>query len=268
MTAGTRVFVGGVGVLGPGLSGWPAACPVLRGDSEYADGAVVLPAVACLPPAERRRTAAVVRLAIAVGLEAMAHGGFDPAEMATVFTSSGGDSETIHAILSVLATEQREVSPTRFHNSVHNAPSGYWAVACAARAPSTSLCAFDGSFAMGLLDAAVQAAVDERPVTLIAYDLPYPEPLHSVRTIGGVFGVALVLTPRQVAGSLAALTVSLDHEAGEASTIAVPALEALRQRNPAARGLPLLAALAAGQSAEVALGGIDGALLRIAVTPC
>jgi len=33
-------------------------------------------------------------------------------------------------------------------------------------------------FFAGLLDAAVQATVDDRAVTLAAYDLPYPEPLH------------------------------------------------------------------------------------------
>ena len=83
----------------------------------------------------------------------------------------------------MLATDGREVSPTRFHNSVHNAPSGYWAVATGSREPSTSLCAYDASFAAGLLEAAAQATVDDRPVTLVAYDLPYPEPLQRARPI-------------------------------------------------------------------------------------
>ena len=83
-----------------------------------------------------------VRLAIAAGTEALAQAGRDPAEMAMVFAASGGDGETIHEILAVLATEQREVSPTRFHNSVHNAPSGYWALATGSRAPSISLSAY------------------------------------------------------------------------------------------------------------------------------
>ncbi len=83
-----------------------------------------------------------VRLAIAAGIEALGAGRARSAEMAMVFAASGGDGETIHEILAVLATEQREVSPTRFHNSVHNAPSGYWAVATGSRAPSTSLSAY------------------------------------------------------------------------------------------------------------------------------
>ena len=264
---GVRVYVNGVGVLGPGLTGWPATQTALCGGMISSDP-VTLPPVAALPPAERRRTGAVVRLAVAVGLEALAHAGLHAADTASVFASSGGDSETINAILEVLATDRREVSPTRFHNSVHNAPSGYWAVACAARAPSTSICAYDGSFAAGLLDAAVQAAIDRRPVALIAYDLPYPEPLHQVRPIGGVFGVALVLSPVRTTDSLAALCVTMVPATDPATTMDEPALEALRQTNPAARGLPLLAALARAQPATLQIDGIEASRLHIAVTPC
>ena len=173
--------------------------------------------------------------------------------MAMVFTSSSGDSETVHEILCVLATERREVSPTRFHNSVHNAPAGYWAVATGSREPSTSLCAFDASFSAGLLDAAAQAAVDNRPVTLAAYDLPYPEPLHGVRPIEALFAVALVLTPQPDGPDdrrARAIIPGRARSTGDAMRDA--GLERLRAGNPAARGLPLLAALARGGPATIA----------------
>lgn len=268
MTGKIRVFVDGIGVLGSGLSDWPQARAVLSGHAPVGRESVVLPPVAQLPPAERRRTGAVVRLAAAVGLEALEQAGQAASDMATVFTSSGGDSETIHAILEVLATDRREVSPTRFHNSVHNAPSGYWALAVTARAPSTSLCAFDGSFATGLLDAAAQSAVDGRPVMLVAYDLPYPEPLHAVRPIGGVFGVALVLTPQRGPVSLAALDICLVDADCAGSVMADAGLEQLRRSNPAARSLPLLASLAGTLAATVRIEGIEGSLLDVVVTPC
>jgi len=251
----TRVYVDGIGVLGPGLANWPATAAVLRG-APYRPAPIVLPPVTQLPAAERRRTGAIVKLAIAVGLEALAER--DAADMATVFTASGSDGETIHAILSVLATEQPEISPTRFHNSVHNAPSGYWALACGATAPSTSLCGFDGSFAIGLLDAAAQCVTDRRPVTLIAYDMPYPQPLAAARPISDSFATALVL---------ATLDLALCPDDGAGTACADPALEALRRGNPAARALPLLAALAApaGAGGFVHLEGIDGALLAVHV---
>ncbi len=147
--------------------------------------AVRTAAVALLPPAERRRAGPAIRLAIATGLEALHQAGRDPATMAMVFASSSGDTANVTDILSVLATDRREVSPTRFHNSVHNAPAGYWAVATGSREPRYQPVRVRFQLSAGLLDAAAQAMVDERPVTLVAYDLPYPEPLNAVRPMAG-----------------------------------------------------------------------------------
>lgn len=255
-----RVFVEGIGVFAPGLEGWQAARAVLTGARPYDPQPVHPPPIAMLPPAERRRAGLTVRLAFAAGNEALAACGRDAADMAMVFAASGGDGETVHETLSVLATARREVSPTRFHNSVHNAPSGYWAVATGSRAPSTSLSAHDRSFAAGLLEAAVQAVVEDRPVTLVAYDVPYPEPLHAVRPIRSIFGLALVLHPRRTERAVAELTVSMDM-VSTVTGMAEPELESLRLGNPAARGLPLLAAVARGTPAAIALDGLAVAVL-------
>jgi Beta-ketoacyl synthase, N-terminal domain len=252
-----RVFVEGIGIIGPGLEGWAAARTVLTGGAPYEPRPVRPPPVELLPAAERRRAGLTIRLAIATGIEALAQAGRTPADMAMVFTASGGDGETIHAILSVLATEQREVSPTRFHNSVHNAPSGYWAVATGSRAPSTSLSAFDDSFVAGLLEATVQAIVQNRPVTLIAYDVPYSEPLHAVRPIGSMFGMALVLSPYRSDRVLAAVTIAAADAISSETSLTDPGLERVRLENPAARGLPLLAVIASGETGAIHIGGTD-----------
>jgi Beta-ketoacyl synthase, N-terminal domain len=257
-----RVFVEGIGLVGPGLEGWPVAQMVLTGQQCYQPRPVRPPVAELLPPAERRRAGMTIRLAIAAGSEALAQAGRDPADMAMVFAASGGDGETIHQILAVLATDRREVSPTRFHNSVHNAPSGYWAVATGSRAPSTSLSAYDSSFVAGLLEATAQATVQDRPVTLIAYDVPYPDPLHAARPIAAMFGMALVLTPCRTERMLAALTLTMPDDVSPATCMTERELEQLRLGNPAARGLPLLATIAHGDGGIVHLDGID-----IAVTP-
>jgi hypothetical protein len=262
-----RVFVEGIGIAGPGLDGWSAARAVLAGQTPYQPAPFAPPPVTLLPPAERRRAGTVIRLAIAAGNEALTQSGRDPAGMAMVFASSDGDCDTVHEILCVLATDRREVSPTRFHNSVHNAPAGYWAVATGSREPSTSLCAFDDSFSAGLLDAAVQATVDSRPVTLAAYDLPYPEPLHGVRRIEGLFAMALVLTPEPTARTIAALNIAPGWTGGAATEMRDTRLERLRLGNPAARGLPLLAAIARGESATIRLAAAAGTGAEIVVEP-
>ena len=259
------VYVQGVGVLGPGFAGWSDTAKTLAGTEDFVATPVSLPAIAALPAAERRRTGAVVKLAVGVGLEALAQARFDPSEMATVFSSSGADGDTIHAILEVLTTGDCQISPTRFHNSVHNAPSGYWALACEATAPSTSLCGFDGSFSMGLLDAAAQVCVDNRPVTLISYDHPYPEPLHAARLLHNIFAVSLVLTPQRTADSLAELRISTRKSDASGSSMSNPQVEAIRRDNPAARSLPLLEALATS-GGDVAIEGMERMLVDVMVT--
>ncbi|HEX7219331.1 MAG TPA: beta-ketoacyl synthase chain length factor, partial [Burkholderiales bacterium] len=171
--------------------------------------------------------------------------------------------EILHQLCEVLATPERDVSPTRFMNSVHNAAAGYWSIATQSREPSTSLCCYDWSFAAGLLETACQVAVNGKPAALIAYDEPYPEPLHSARPIHCEFGVALVLGPDK---GLA--TLDVDFAQGVETRLDDAQLEAVRLGNPAARSLPLLAAIARGARAEIALQYGPAASLRVRVEPC
>jgi hypothetical protein len=261
-----RVYLEGIGLCGPGLDGWESSLPILAGVQDYSHAPTRVPVSTLLPPNERRRAVQTVKIALAVGTEAFTASGRDPAETASIFTSSGGDGDTIDDIMSVLASANRELSPTRFHNSVHNAPSGYWGIANAARAPSSSLCCHDGSFAAGFLEAAVQAVTEDRPVALIAYDVCYPAPLSLVRPIAAAFGVALVLSPEFFDSAIACIELRLSADAAE-SEMALPALETLRKTIPAARGLPLLALLARQTAAEVTLEYLDDLALSLDVTP-
>ncbi|MGU7817005.1 beta-ketoacyl synthase chain length factor [Burkholderia sp. AW49-1] len=254
-------FIESVGLVGPGLNDWPHAADVLAGRAAYASARTVLPTPASLPPAERRRTGPVVRVALAVGLEAAAASGRDAATLATVFSASGGDGQNCHAICETLAGDDRHLSPTRFHNSVHNAPAGYWSIATRAMATSNVLCAHDGSFAAGLLESLCQVVVDRVPSLLIAYDTDYPEPLRAVRPIVDAFGVALVLAPGASERTLARIDVQLTD--APATTLANPELDALRTGNPAARALPLLGALAARRTASVVLDYLEDTRVQV-----
>jgi hypothetical protein len=220
---------------------------------------------ALLPAAERRRTGVPVKLALAVGCDAFTNAARSPAATATVFASSGGDGENVHRICEALSTPDREVSPTRFHNSVHNAAAGYWSIAVGSREPSTSLCAYDWSFAAGLLETAVQIATDGRPTALIAYDHRYPSPLNAVRPISSDFGVALVLVPEPTARTIASLDVSFVPGPAAATVMTDPGLEAVRATVPAARSLPLLAALARETEQVVIFDYGPRSHLRVAV---
>jgi hypothetical protein len=117
------------------------------------------------------------------------------------------------------------------------------------------------------LESVAQVAADDRAAALIAYDLPYPEPLNSVRSIVAPFGSSLLIAPRATHSSIARLEVELVRGAAAASRMDDDALETLRVGNPAARSLPLLAALARKDPRDVVIDCTPGCALRLAVVP-
>ncbi|MDA8225453.1 MAG: beta-ketoacyl synthase chain length factor [Betaproteobacteria bacterium] len=263
---GVRLYVDGIGLHAPGMAGWSQGCEVLGGRAAFVAEVPPLAAPQALPPTERRRVGLPVRLSMAIGLEAARQAQVDVATLATVFSSTGGDCDNCHHLLDTLASPDRTVSPTRFHNSVHNAPSGYWGIATGCRLPSTTLCAYDATFCAGLTEAVSQVSQTGEACLLLAYDTAYPEPLYALRPIPHAAGIALVLAPKQSERSLARLEIVPD--AGVPGRMEDAALEQLRTRVPAARGLPLLQALARQQPAEVVLEYLDAFHLRIGVMPC
>lgn len=260
------VYIEGIGLLGPGLRDWPEGRRILAGDESYTSQPTELPAPASLPPSERRRASRAIKLALAIGHEAIAAAQLDPATIATVFSSSAGDGHNCHEICQALASNDRQVSPTRFHNSVHNAPAGYWSIASGAMASSSVICAYDASFGAGLLEAMAQVVADNLRCMLISYDTDYPEPLRAVRPVPDAFGVALVLAPQPSAQAIARIDVGFTDEISARLTDA--ALECLRQSIPAARSLPLLRTLAHGGAARIVVDYLEDMRLGLDVTPC
>lgn len=259
-----NLYLDGVSVFGPGLTGWAQTCDVLTGRQPYIAAPTALPAVEKLPPAERRRVGTPVKLSMAIGLEAARHAGADLANLATVFSSTEADCDNSHAILEALASPDRALSPTRFHNSVHNAASGYWGIATGSMQPSTSLSAYDATFVAGLLEAATQAISSGKPCLLLAYDTAYPEPLQRLRPIPAAMGVALVLNPCQTPAASAVLKLTFSDAA--ATRMPQDDLEHLRQSIPTGRSLPLLTLLAQGRNGSVVLDYLD--TLRLSIEVC
>jgi len=259
-------FVNGISIIGPGLNNWPNAAAVLTEKDAYEAQASVLPAPMILPPAERRRSGQLVKLTLAVGLEAAENADKDPATLACVYTSSSGDGKNCHEICSTLASDDRQISPTRFHNSVHNAAAGYWSIATGARTPISVLCAHDASFSAGLLETITQVVSDNVSTIMIAADMSYPEPLHHARPVPDAFGIGMVFSPTQNQQTIAKIEIQLTEE--PANTLTSPALESLRNEIPAARGLPLLTAIAKEQATTVILDYLEHQRLLVKVSPC
>jgi hypothetical protein len=259
-------YIEGVGLLGPGMNNWPEGRRILAGEAAHASQPTELPPPASLPPSERRRASRAIKLALAIGQEAIAAARLDPATLATVFSSSAGDGYNCHEICQALASNDRQLSPTRFHNSVHNAPAGYWSIASGAMASSSVICAYDASFGAGLLEALAEVMADNTRCVLISYDTDYPEPLRAVRPVPDAFGVALVLAPQPGAQALARIDVGFT--TAVSAQIADEALERLRLSIPAARSLTLLRALARGGAARIVVDYLGDMRLSVDVAPC
>jgi hypothetical protein len=252
----------GVGLVGPGLAGWHEARAILSGAAPYAPAPTVIPSPEALPATERRRAGKCVRLALGAGLAAAADAGRAARDLVAVFTSSTGDTENQHAICESLASDDRLISPTRFHNSVHNAPAGYWGIATGAMAAADSLAAFDASFAAGLLEAMGRiAAGPGAPVLLVSYDVPYPEPLNATRPILDSFAVGLVLG--RDSGESPGITIETTREAS--SPMTSESLERVRAGIPSARALPLLERIAQARSGRIVLDYLDDLALAVEV---
>jgi Beta-ketoacyl synthase, N-terminal domain len=258
------VYLDAIGLCGPGLQSWATTQEILRGTAPYEQAPTEIAPSDYLPAAERRRVGTAVKLALAAAKDALSASPYDASQLLSVFSSSGGDGDNCHIICEALASSDRMISPTRFTNSVHNAPSGYWGIALKAKPASTSLCAFDGSFSTGLLEAATQAISAKAPVLLIAYDTPYPEPLRAVRPIAHSMGVALVISPQPTSAAVASIELSLGK--GQPTTMTDARLEALRINVPAARCLPLLRAIACGQkNSDLVLDLFDNQQLLVRI---
>lgn len=246
-----KVFIDAVGLAAPGLSSWALGAPVLSGATPCSPAPLAPHVPALLPVNERRRATPAIKLAFQAAEDAVQSSSRTANSLATVFASSDADLAIIHRISLALAGEPRLVSPTDFHNSVHNAASGYWSIAAGAQGASSTLGAFDGSFAAGLLEAYLLTRVDGVDTLLVAFDLPAPEPLRAKRPFAHPAAVALVLTRERTARTLAALSCAPDRAAE--TTLDDAALESLRLGNPATRALPLLRQLARHDPGRVVL---------------
>lgn len=267
------LFIESVAFWAPGWPGWDAASAAFLGEgveggdggpgsvsragavgvagvAGVADAAAqptpTRPAPELLAPTQRRRAPDTVALALEVASRAVAQAGLQASQLPSVFVSAHGDLAITDHMCKTLAEAPTLLSPTRFHNSVHNAASGYWTMATGCMQASTALTAFECSFAAGLLEAAMQAAADACPVLLVGYDVEARGALSSVTRSRGMLGVALVLAPQRSARSLATLTWSLQPGPTSACALRSDAARAMAH-NALADALPLLESLASRQ---------------------
>ncbi|MBA3487022.1 MAG: beta-ketoacyl synthase chain length factor, partial [Lysobacter sp.] len=183
----------GVGFWTDGIPSWQAACDY-AGSGVLPDDAPARPSPQLLAPNERRRAPGTVAVALEVGLAACRAAGREPASLPSVFASMHGELAIADYMCETLAGHPDEISPTRFHNSVHNAAAGYWTIGAGAVHAATAVSAYDATFAQGLLEALMQLSAGDEAVLLVCYDGQSVGPLGRVSRSEGLLGAAFVLS--------------------------------------------------------------------------
>ncbi len=148
-----------------------------------------------IAPRERRRAPQSVKLAVEVMGQACEMAAVNPATVATVFSSSMGDMQITDYLCKTLATTPEAVSPTKFHNSVHNAATGYWSIATESHSPANAVSAREYSASIAFLEAAIQAVEENVPVLLVTQEMAAPPLLHHACPSDQPFSAAMLLTP-------------------------------------------------------------------------
>ncbi len=268
VTTERHVYIDGIAFWAPLLPGWDAARAAFVDHTLPSAAVSSRPAPAVMAANERRRASDSVLVALEVAAAAVAHSGHDARHLASVFTSAHGDLPITDALCRTLASDPLLLSPMRFHHSVHNAASGYWAIASGCHAASTALAAFKHSFGAGLLEATGQCAQSGEAMLLVGFDTEACGPLASSNRSRGLLGVALVLAPQRSAASRWQMQWSLDVSSTPPAAPRSPAAQTLMD-NATADALPLFEALAMDQPGDLrlAVGGSSQLSLRLQPLP-
>ena len=201
-----------------------------------------------IPAAMRRRTSLTTRMAITAATQACIEAQVDSSILPSVFASLGGEIQVTDALCRLLPNPDELLSPTQFHNSVHNTTAGYWGILNHCQAPTTAIAALDDGFAMGLLEAWSQLQQSPGDILLVCYDEEWPQYLAA--PIGKVaFSCALVLSANDNA-KIAACSVP---QTGTPENKLDSAWCELVKAAPAAAAIPLLQALKNRQSGLIPL---------------
>jgi hypothetical protein len=260
-----QVAVLGIGAWSPQWTDWNSAMDVLCGKVDIAANVGARPAPSILPPTERRRAPESVLLGVEVALQACTMARVAPSGLPHVFASSYGELAISDYLCETLAKSPLDVSPIRFHNSVHNAPAGYWAIAAGCTRSSTAISAGDWTFGAGLLETALTIASNHAPALLSVYDVAATGPLRDVVACSTKFGVGFVLAPdRTDAAARLRIRRVADGKPTELAS-AASVLHAVHRENPAARSLELLQAIARKESGVIRIAAGPRLMLDVEI---
>ncbi|MDA1076509.1 MAG: beta-ketoacyl synthase chain length factor [Proteobacteria bacterium] len=237
----------GAGVWARGLTCYADLVDLIGSDKSLQNADFTTPAPASIPSRERRRAGLMISMAVEVAHQACDHAAVMKAEIPSVFTSAMCDTQITDYMGRKLAGAEKLLSPTRFHNSVHNAASGYWSISAENRASSSYIGASSHSVGAALLDVISLVNDVHEPALLVGYDLATEPPFDDVFAIQETMAFALVFAPLDFR-SESDLNVMIelnclqirDNPQAQASQAEHTGLKHLAQANPMGSAITLL----------------------------
>jgi len=261
------LFINSVSIVAPGIENWQQFKNIVAGSEEYKKTEMPKFVPDILPANERRRTTALIKMVLHAATEAVKGSDIVANEMSSVFSSAVSDLKILDRICSDLLLEDHPVSPIQFHNSVHNAPAGYWSIGTGSRHPSNSIAAGLGCAVVGLIEAGSMALIEHETVLLVIYDCPGTGLLRDAAQVEIPFACAMVLTAQQSAHSIAKIQL-LGSTEMPCQPLENKALAGLCADNMAAYGLLLLEPIARNESKTVSMPHTTDLQYRVSIEPC
>jgi hypothetical protein len=266
----TELELVSIGIWGPSFPDWHSFTNGIN-TGDWQESSPLKPEL--IPPRERRRAPQSVKMAVEVLDQACHNAGVDPAGAAVVFSSALGDMAITDYMCRILSSSPRLVSPTKFHNSVHNATTGYWSIASHSHAPTNAISAHAYTAPMAFLEAACQAAEDDMPVLLVTQEMAAPEALRVACPSDEPFSMAMLLSlPGSCDRPLASLRIEVTAKTVEAPAMTNDLAQVL-STNFGALLLPMAAAIAdndfsrAGEPAQFEFPLSEASCLSVTLSP-
>ncbi len=243
----------GIGAWGPGFTHWEKLAELLVTDHPF-EPEFTKPAPVIIPANERRRAPLLVKLAVETSWQAVKENADAAANIACVFGSGLGDTDVTDYLCKALTTELKQLSPTKFHNSVHNTAAGYWTISTHCMKSANSIAAYQDTVGVVLMEAISQCALQQQPILISLYDTAVSSVLNELFSSDQNLGLSLLIAPSDHPEPGPTLHINTVASAGE-NTLINTQLAALLANNPCAELLHLLQALALyQQDSSQALG--------------
>lgn len=241
-----------IGAWGRFFSDWNQLASLLQGTSKGFDGNPASPNPEIIPSNERRRAPLSVKLAVEASSQCLDMAGTNGQDLSCVFGSGLGDTDLTDYMCKVLASENKELSPTKFHNSVHNAPAGYWTISTKAMRSANSIAGYGYTASLALLEAMIQCEIEKAPILLSLYDSPVTTILKPILKNEMPFALSLLLMPVDFDHSGWSVLVEAESTMGEFSWPALTSdhtgILELYDKNPSARILCLAELLCSSEN--------------------